>query len=209
MTGDAWSTPSKVYGMAGLLGAVVFTLSLTVLHVVRTEIDWSHDYVSHFVHGRLGWLFVSGAVVHGFGNVALGQGLRRSLGHGRLRTWAVLLFGIAAAGIILAGLLPIDPAGTPPTFVGRVHRTVIYVAFLGELVALFLFSVAFARDQDWQSRSGISFVLSATATIALAGFLGALLLHQMLGMAERLALTTFMVWELWVAVHLIRSRPVR
>jgi len=207
MTGDAWSIQSKVYGMAGLLGAALFTASLVVLHVARTEIDWRQDYVSYFVHGRLGWLFVLGAVVHGFGNLALGQGLRRSLGHGRLRTWGVLFFGIAAAGIALAGLLPIDPAATPPTFVGRVHRGIVYVAFLGELVALFLFSAAFARHPDWQRRSGTSFVLSAIATTALAGFLAALLLHRMLGVAERWALATFMVWEFWVAVHLIRSNP--
>ena len=206
MTAQGWCTQSKVYGLVGLLGAVVFTLSLTVLHLVRTEIDWRQDYVSHFVHGRLGWLFVSGAVVHGFGNLALGQGLRRSLGHGRARTWAVLLFGIAAAGIVLGGLLPIDPSGTPPTFVGRVHRGVIYVAFLGELVALFLFSFEFARNPGWQRRSGTSFVLSAIATIALAGFLAALLLHRMLGMAERWALSTFMAWEFWAAFQLIAAR---
>ena len=209
MTVDGWFTQSKISGIAGLLGAAVFTAALIVLHAARTDVDWRQDYVSHFVHGRLGWLFVSGAVVHGWGNLALGQGLRRALGHGRLRTWAVLFFGIAATGIVLAGLFPIDPGGTPPTVVGRVHRGVIYVAFLGELVALFLFSAAFARNPSWQRRNGTSFVLSAIATIALAGFLAALLLHRMLGVAERSALATFMVWEFWVAVELIRSRPVR
>ena len=205
MTARGSGTRAKVYGIAGLFGAASFTASIVVLQVARGDLDWRHDYVSYFVHGRLGWLFVVAAVVHGFGNLALAQGLRRSLGDGRVRTWAIFLFGSAAAGIVLAGFLPIDAVGTPPTSVGRVHRGIVYVAFLSELVALFLFSVAFGRNPDWQRRRGTSFVLSVMAGLALAGFLAALLRHRMHGMAERWALTTFMVWEFWVAMCLIRS----
>lgn len=198
---------SKTHGMAGVLGAALFTVSLVVLHVARTEVDWKQDYVSTFVHGRLGWLFALGAVVHGIGNFALAQGLRRSLIRSRLRTGAVLFFSLAAAGIALAGLFPIDASGISSTFLGRLHRGVVHVAFLGELVAFFLFSAAFERNPHWQRKSSTSFVLSAVATIALAWFLAALLSHRMLGMAERGALTTFMVWEFWIAACLIRSRP--
>lgn len=198
-----------LYGLAGLVGAVVFTLSLAALHVARPEIDWTQDYVSHFVHGRLDWLFVSGIVAHGLGNLALSRGLRRSLGPGRLRTWAVVLFGTAAAGIVLAAVFPIDPTGSFPTLVGRAHRSVIYIAFLAELVALFLFSAAFARDPVWRWRRGASFVLSTIAAVALGGFLIAVLLNQMLGLAERLALASFMAWEFWVAFQLVRRLPVR
>lgn len=192
------------YGLAGLVGAAVFTLSVVVLHLARTEIDWRQDYVSHFVHGRFGWLFVSGAVVHGLGNLALSRGLCRSLGPGRLRSWSVLLFGIAAAAVVLAAALPIDPAGSSPTVVARAHRGTVYVAFVAELVALFLFSLAFARDPRWRRRSGVSLVFSTIAAVALAGFLVAVLLDWMLGLAERLALASFMVWEFWVAAHLVR-----
>lgn len=205
MTVRTSGTYAKVSGIAGLLGAALFTGSVVVLHVARGDIDWQQDYVSHFAHGRLGWLFIWGAVVHGLGNLALGQGLRGSLADGRLRASAVFFFGIAAGGVLLAGLLPIDPIETQPTFAGQMHRGVVCVAFLSELVALFCFSVAFGRNPGWRRRSRTSFVLSAMATLALAGFLAALVLHRMLGMAERGALTTFMVWEFWIALCLIRS----
>ena len=69
----------RVYGLAGLLGAAVFTLSLVVLHLARTEVAWTRDYVSHFANSPLGWVFASSALVHGVGNLALTLGLRSSL----------------------------------------------------------------------------------------------------------------------------------
>jgi Protein of unknown function (DUF998) len=200
---------SNVYGLAGLLGAGAFALSLTTLQLAGTGIDWRHDYISHFTHTKLNWLFLLGTVVHGFGNLALSLGLRRSVGPGRLQTWAVLLFGMAAACFVLIVLIPIDSAGASLTWVGLTHRTVVYVAFSGQLVALFLFSVAFARDPRWRWRSRTSFALSAIAAVALAGFLVAALLNRMPGLAERLALASFLAWDFWVAFHVARLPSAR
>lgn len=194
----------RLYGLAGLVGALAFTLSFAVLHLVRPEVAWRQDYVSRFVRGRLGWLFISATIVHGFGNLAIGLGLGGSLLPGRLRAWAVLLFGIAATGIVLAAVLPVDPTGASPTVVGRAHQGIVYLAFLGELVALLLFSIAFARDPRWRWSSGVSSLLVAVTAVALTGFLVAALLNRMPGLAERLSLASFMVWEFWVAFHLVR-----
>ena len=88
----------RAFGFAGLLGIAVFTASLIVLHLTRTDIDWATRYVSDFANGRLGWVLVFGTLVHGVGNLALTLGLRWSLDPGPLRAWAVFFFGLAAAG---------------------------------------------------------------------------------------------------------------
>lgn len=196
------------FGLLGFGGALVFTLSLMVLHLVRPEIDWRQDYVSDFVRGRFGWLFVSATVVHGFGNLALGLGLGRRLPSSRPRARAVFLFCVAAAGIVLAAILPVDSVGSSATVVGRTHQGIVYVAFLAELVALFLFSIAFERDPHWRRGSGLSFLLSTVAAAALAGFLAAVWLNWMPGLAERLSLTGFMAWEFWAAYHLAKIHSV-
>lgn len=192
----------RIYGLIGLLGAAAFTSSLIVLHMVRTDVDWPRHYVSDFANGPFGWVFVSGIFVHGCGNIALTLGLRSSLGPSRFRTWAVVLLAVAAAGIVVAALFPVDRAGSLPTGVGLAHRTFISVSFPSELVALFLFSAAFARHPRWRPHSGPSFVLSAVSAVALTGFLLAVLLNQLPGLAERLALASFLAWEFWAAFQL-------
>lgn len=194
----------RVYGLAGLLGASVFIASLVVLHLARTDVDWTRHYVSDFVNGRLGWVFVLGAIVHGAGNVGLTLGLRKSLDPGPRRARAVFLFGLAVAGIVVAALFPIDPAGRPLTLVGRVHRVATITTFPLELIALFLFSSAFARAPHWSRRQGTSFALASVAAAGMAGFFLAVFLGRLPGLAERFALASFIAWELWASAQLAR-----
>ena len=193
-----------IYGLAALFGAAAFTSSVIILDVAGTGIEWTRHYVSHFANGPLRWVFVSGALAHSAGNLALSLGLRRSLDPGRLRAWAVVLLGLAAAGIAVVSLAPINPAESSPTLIGLAHRAVLAASLPVELAALFLFSIAFRGHRRWRRRSGRSFVLSAIAASALAAFLLAVLLNQMPAVAERLALATFMAWEFWAAFQLIQ-----
>ena len=202
--GSAITRRVTAYGIAGLLGASLFVSSLILLHLTRTDIDWTRHYVSDFANGRLGSVFVFGILVHGLGNLALDLGLRRSLGPGPLRAWAVVLFGLSAAGIVVAALFPTDPFGAARTPVGLVHWVAATVSFPLELVALLLFSTAFAGNPLWQGRRGISFALATVAAVALAGLFLAVLLNKMPGLAERLALAGFLAWEFWAAVQLTR-----
>lgn len=160
----------RVFGLAGLLGASLFTASLILLHLVRTDVDWTRHYVSDFVNGRLGWIFVVGTIAHGAGNLGLTLGLHKSLDPGPLRAWAVFFFGLVVAGIVVAALFPIEPAGLPSTPVGLVHRTAATASFALELVALFLFSAAFARHPRWRRRKAVSLVLSTIAAAGMTGF---------------------------------------
>ena len=194
----------NVYGLAGLLGAVVFTSSVVVLHVARPDIDWTRHYVSEFANGRLGWIFAFGVAVHGLGNVALSLGLRRSLEPGLLSAGAVLLFAAAAAGITAAALFPTDPAGSTPTFTGVVHRAAAAVSFPVELIALFMFSAAFAMSARWRQYTRGSFALSAIAAVTLVGLFLAVLWNRMPGLAERLALASLLLWEFGAALGLVR-----
>lgn len=208
-TGDAFTaarTPRVVTacGVAGLAGASLFAVALIVLHLSRTDIDWTRHYVSDFVNGRLGWLFVAAAMAHGFGNLAIGLGLWRSLDRRPVSDSAVMVFGLAAVGIVVAALFPIDPPGQALTPAGLVHRAVVTASFPVELVALLLFSVAFAAQSRWRGRARTSFALATIAAVALAGFFLAVSRGRLPGLAERLALASFLAWELWAARQLIR-----
>lgn len=191
-------------GVAAMVGAALFSLSLVVLQVASRDIDWSRHYVSDFATGPFGSIFVLAVLVHGAGNLALGLGLRRSLNPSTLRTWAVGLFSMAAAGILTAALFPINPSGSSQTSTAFAHRAVVSASFPAELAALFLFSAAFGRHPRWRRRSGTSFSMSVTAAVTLAGLLVAVFVERLPGVAERLALASFLAWELWAAFQLTR-----
>lgn len=194
----------KRYGLLGLLGVVVFVSSLIVLHLMSSGIEWTRHYVSSLANEPLGWIFVGAAFVHGWGNLALTMGLRGALHPGRLRTWAVLFFGLAAVGILLAALFPIDPPGQAPSMTGHIHRIVGIATFLFELIALFIFSVAFGRHRRWHRQQSFSLVLFMSAAVALTAFVIAIQMDVAQGLAERTAMVVFLTWEIWVSLQLIR-----
>ncbi len=192
-------------GRAGLFGAAAFAGSLTLLHLARAgTVDWPRHYVSDFANGQLGWIFLLGALVHGVGNLCLTLGLYLCLGRGWTRNWAVALFGVAASGMVVAGVFPTDPGGTATTLAGRVHFAATALAFPVELVALLLFAAAFRQHPHWRHRTGTSHLLTVVAAAGLAGFFIAVWLNQLPGLAERLALAGFLVWEFWAAGILAR-----
>ena len=75
----------RAYGLAGFLGVLAFAAAFIELHVLvlGQDIDWTRRCMSAFANGRLGWVFVFGATVHGRGNLALGRGLRSLLAPAR------------------------------------------------------------------------------------------------------------------------------
>lgn len=196
--------PLTLHGLAGLTGAIAFAVSLIVLHRVQADIDWTRHYVSDFVNGRFGVLFVFGAALHGLGNLALGAGLRRSLAPGSVRAGAVLLFGLAASGIVLAALFPADPGGRARSLAGLIHGVAATASFPLELIALFLFSAAFAASPPWQRLVGWSFAWSTVASVAVIGLVLDMWWKRAPGLAERVALGSFLVWEAAASLALLR-----
>jgi len=197
-----WSV--RLYGMLALAGAITFVLALTTLHLMSSGLDWKADYVSNLANGPHGWIFGFGTFVHGWGNLALAFGLRGALRPGPARSGAVLLFSLAAVGVLLTALFPTDPTGQASTVIGQIHRTVASAAFALELAALFVFSLAFRRNHRWRRKQTVSLVLSVISAMAVTWFVIAIQLGVMPGLAERTALALLLSWELWVIFQLIR-----
>lgn len=201
-----WSP--RQYGQLGLLGVLVFLGSLGALHLLSPGFDWTQQYVSDMANEPLGMLFVVGTFVHSWGNFLVALGLRAALAPGRLRTWGVTLFSLAALGILFASLFPVDLPGQIPTITGRVHRASASFGFLLELMSLFVFTAAFARAADWRRHRRISMTMSVVSLVAVVAFAVSVQTGLLPGVTERFALAALMAWEIWVALILIREFPV-
>jgi len=200
----AFPWPVRRYALLGVSGLFAFVSSLVVVHLTGIDFDWMRDYVSNLANEPLGWAFIAGAFVHGWGNLALALALRGTLQPGRLRSWAISLFSLAALGILVAALFPVDPTDQLATATGRIHRSAASVTFFSELGALFVFSAAFGHYTHWRSQQRVSLVLSVSAALAMVAFIIALQVDVAPGLAERVALSTLLAWEVWICYQLLR-----
>ncbi len=195
----------RIYGLLGLFGVVSLVTSLIVVHSKINNFDWMNEYVSNLANESLGRVFIAGGFIHGCGNLALVLGLRGALRPGRLRNWATLTFGFAAVGILLTALFPIDAPDAALSVIGRLHRASASVTFTFELAALFIFTLEFRRDRRWHRHQLFSKVLSISTAIAMMLFVIAIQVKVAPGLAERIALMFFIVWEIWICRQLIRK----
>ena len=66
-----FSWPVRRLALLGLAGVAVFGAAIIALHLTGSGVDWTSDYVSDLANQPFGWLFMVGAFVHGWGNLAL------------------------------------------------------------------------------------------------------------------------------------------
>jgi len=198
----------RCYAWLGVTGILAFVSSLVIVHLTGNDFDWMRDYVSQLANEPLGWVFITGAFIHGWGNLALTVALRAALPPDEdLRTWAIMLFSLAALGILIAALFPVDPSGQLATTTGRIHRSAASLTFFSELGALFVFSIVFGRLPHWRSLQPVSLILSVCAAIAMVLFIIAMQVDVAPGLTERVALSTLLAWEIWICYQLLR--PLR
>lgn len=194
------------YGLAGLVGALTFVLSVVMLELLQPDTDRTRHYVSEFANGPAGWIFVLGAAAHALGNLALSAGFARALAPGILRSVSVRFLGIAAAGMLIAVAFPTDPAGGAETVSGVVHRVAAFTSFPIELIALFLLSAAFSANPAWRGLTKASYVSATVAGGMLAWLVVAVARNRAPGLAERFALAGFLAWELGASTALLCVR---
>lgn len=195
----------RAFGIGGMLGVVWFSATVLLLQLTAAPgEDWTHRYVSEFANGPIGWLFGVGLFGNAVGNGLVGAGLYGLLPRGTVRTAATTLFICAATGLALAGIFDTDPPGMEMSAAGMVHRSAVSTAFVVGLIALALFSGAFAARPDWQFAARISISLTALAAVASLALLLAFFFGWRPGLVERLAIAPFLLWEFWAGAYVVR-----
>lgn len=117
---------------AGALAGPVFAASAVIQMFTRTGFDIARHPISQLSTGGLGWIQITTFVLVGLGALALAAGIGRTLREGYGRRVLPVCVGIFGAGLIAAGLFPMDPengfpVGTPtgrsPRCPGTASRT--------------------------------------------------------------------------------------
>lgn len=161
------------------------------------------DADSLYALGELGWLWRAGAVVSGFGVLALAIGLAVSLAPGKRVKAAIRNLLIGGLALIATGIFPTDPPlkdGTVGYTVGGVlHFVFGILGLLCLLVAVFLLKGVFQRDPRWTSAS------RPTRWLAWWLLAGVILLFVLpegstsAGVVQRVVFIPEAIWSVWLA----------
>jgi hypothetical membrane protein len=196
-TGKDISAAPCVLGAVGSGAAVFFLAIFVALHWLDPSIGISRNYVSEYANGPYGQIFDLALLVHGLGNLAITGGFFL-IAESRMAKAAATLFGLAAIGVLVAGIFPTDEIGSEPTTTGTIHAAAAFLAFPVETMALAMFALVFTRQSRWRSFAPPTIGASLLSAASLLWLLFAL----EPGLPERASFLVLMAWELFAGAQL-------
>ncbi|MFC6083665.1 DUF998 domain-containing protein [Sphaerisporangium aureirubrum] len=196
-------TRSRALALLSAAGTLAFLAAVLALHGLQPAQDPISVTVSEYVLGHGGWLFTAGCAAWGLGSLALATLLART---GSSRTGGALLT-IWATGILLVAIFPTDPIDRANQSVHFTTAGIIH-AIAGQLAFICFGVAAVMLTRAQRSRGLHTMAALCAATLAFAVAVTALGQFQLFGLAERLLLSAYIAWSLFMTAHAGRkARP--
>jgi len=186
---------------AGIIGPVVFVVVFLVEGATRPDYDPMRMFVSLLSLGDQGWQQIANFLVSGALVLAGAFGLRRAMTDGPGSTWTPIFIGVAAVGLIVAGIFVTDPAqsyppgapaGLPPNYTthAMIHQLASTFVFFGMPVAAFAIARRFYGEG---SRWALYCWLSGVGVLVF--LVAAFALPDVTGLLQRVAILLALGWE--------------
>jgi len=199
------------------IGAVALAVAaLSVLHILKPEVNPSRNMISLYALGRHGWVmavcFAAFAAATACVFAALVAHVSSLLGAVGL---AFLL--LAAIGFTLAANFPMDPVSTPRaqmSFSGKMHGVSFLIGVPCQILSVLLLSVALGNQASYSST--LLFGLTAVIWASLAMMIAIMVMvgpgkapdsggpERFLGLPNRLFMVSYSVWLIVVAWPITR-----
>ncbi|MGW4521482.1 DUF998 domain-containing protein [Amycolatopsis sp. NPDC004378] len=210
------SAVSPVHGRIALGGiglAVVISIDLHLRLSGQVSPVW--QTLSEYVYGRLGHgsaapLFSVMCLALSFGSVALLAGIAKA--HRPGTTAVCVLLGVWSAGLLVCGLVPVDPDGQARTLSGQIHNAAALTAFVALPTAAFVLTKKGRERCPWEPRRTTIRRLAAASFASVGVVLGGFVLTLVLGPANQevtLGLFERLLFTIDVTLLLTMVRPLR
>ncbi|MEV4051313.1 DUF998 domain-containing protein [Amycolatopsis sp. NPDC049688] len=197
---------SPLHGRVALGGIGVAVAISIDLHLrLSGQVSPIWQTLSEYVYGKLGTssaapLFSVMCLALSFGSVALLAGIAKA--HRPGTTAVCVLLGVWSAGLLVCGLVPVDPDGQARSLAGQVHNIAALTAFIALPVAAFVLTKKDRERCPWEPRRTTIRRLATASLVAVGVVLGGFVFTLTLGLFERLLFTVD------VALLLTMVRPL-
>jgi hypothetical protein len=191
-----------------IIGVLCFAALVATLHFLRPDLNPISDPTSAYAVGPYSFLMTAAFFSMSVASFALVLGLYRRVAPPALSRIGLALLGAWATGVLIAMIFPMDADGAPTSLSGTIHRTAGPLTFLYLTIGMILVSWAFRQDEKWRPFYRAALTLSFVMLAAFAAtFLSFATDSGTLGIAQRIALTTAVIWILLTAARLRSTAP--
>ena len=165
---------TKWLAIGGMAGSLLF-IPTAFLIGEMTE-GYSHIAQGISVLSEAGvpdaWAQTGNFIIVGVFLIGLAVGLQRGIRTGNdsvLGPVLIAAFGLFA--LVLNGVFPADPVGTPETLIGTAHSLTAGLGFIAVIVSMFILSGRFRAHAEWQDLSTLSRWFGIASIVLMVSYL--------------------------------------
>jgi hypothetical protein len=198
------------------LGGIGLAVAISIdLHLrLSGQVSPVWQTLSEYVYGKLGSstaapLFSVMCLALSLGSVALLAGIAKA--HRPGTTAVCVLLSIWSAGLLVCGLVPVDPDGQARSLSGQVHNLAALTAFVALPAAAFVLTKRGRERCPWEPRRTTIRRLAAASFASIAVVLGGFVVTLIVGPARQdvtLGLFERLLFSIDVALLLTMVRPL-
>ena len=204
----------QIAAWAGMIGSALFIAIFTLEGILRPDYNPLGMYVSELSLGLRGWIQITNFIIYGIFFLTFTLGVTAEFKKGKASKAGPILLAIIGVCLLLSGPFVMDPASTPVdsmSLSGTLHQLLGAIVFLLAPISCFVFWRRFRIDPNWRVLQW--WTLIATVVIALAvvvlrigstPLIDSAGLVEWIGLIQRTALVTFVVWIFTFALVLYR-----
>ena len=186
-----------------------FVVALVALHLLRPDLAPSRTMISRFAIGPYGSLMTSAFVAAGLADLMLLVVLLRVGPRAIAARAAELFLGVAAVGLVISAIFPMDVPPAPTTNVGSIHEASFMVNVACSLVAPLLLAISSGSDIRWRPFRRTAWWLSVALFVAFGLQVATIIFRSNYGVANKLFVAAAVIWAVAVAfrARAITDRP--
>ena len=142
----------QIYAWAGMAGAALFLLTVTLEGWYRPDYKPLQMYISQLALGPRGWIIISNCIINGLLLLVFSRGVAEEFPDGKASRVGIILLRLIAVIIILSGIFVMDPVNTPGeqvTFHGTMHNIVGVLMIILQPICCFVYLRRFLADPKW------------------------------------------------------------
>lgn len=199
------------YARIAIVGTVLFFVIVYIVFlIIQPELNPLHRFGSEYAVGRMGWLMKAAFFCWGFGLLALALAMAKGLDSEAKSRAAMVLFAVAAVGILLSGVfdsdLQVRNENPPPLWIEAPpsneqvwHAGSGLVGLLSLMIGAGLASRRLRIAGRLRGQYRWLRVLSWLSPVAFIAFATVLVPYGLAGLGQRLFLLLLILWVMLAA----------
>jgi len=197
-----------------IAGIAYYIIVVILLHFLRPDVNPLNQLTNDYAYGPFSFLMITAYFGMSLGSLALVIGLNRGVSRQARSLFGLILMGVWAVGLLIAGIIPLFPNLAQQNIAEKIYQINGPLHVVSLVIGAILISWRLKQDDYWRSSYAMLLILSIIMVVLFIGVGIATATGSVIkGLGQRLFLASALTWLSLTSARLrsiatVQDKPV-